>query len=46
MQREIIKHIRKKNKRYLKAYEKRKPKMDSLNWHSIWGKLVSRAKSR
>jgi hypothetical protein len=46
MEKEIINHIRKKNKKYLKVYEKRKPKMATYNWHSIWGKLVSRTKSR
>jgi hypothetical protein len=46
MEKEIINHIKKKNKTYLKRYEKRKPKMVTLNWHSIWGKLVSRTKSR
>lgn len=42
MQEEIINHIRKNNRRYLKRYGKRKIKMATYNWYSIWLKVVSR----
>jgi hypothetical protein len=42
MEKEIIKHIRKKNKKYLKKYEKRKFKVATYNWYSIWRKVVLR----
>jgi hypothetical protein len=42
MQQEIINHIRKNNRRYLKRYGKKKFKMVANNWYSIWHKVVSR----
>ena len=42
MQKEIIKHIRKNNRKYLKRYAKNKIKMATNNWYSIWIKVVSR----
>jgi hypothetical protein len=41
MQKEIIKHIKNKNKKYLKNYE-RKTKVASRHWTDFWSKVVSR----
>jgi hypothetical protein len=41
MQKHILKHIRKKNKKYLKNYE-RKTKVGARHWTSFWSKVVSR----
>jgi len=41
MQKYILKHIRKKNKKYLKNYE-RKTKVGARHWTSFWSKVVSR----
>jgi len=41
MQKHILKHIRKKNKKYLKNYE-RKTKVGARHWTSFWSKVVLR----
>jgi hypothetical protein len=41
MQKHILKHIRTKNKKYLKNYEKN-TKVGARHWTIFWSRLVSR----